>query len=49
LIAYGGQVGGGMQIPAVDIDADGDVDLVCAGKSGLYLLENRTRKKPQAR
>ena len=48
VIVYGGQVGGGMQIPAVDIDADGDVDLVCAGKSGLYLLENRTRKTPQA-
>ena len=49
VISYGGQVGGGMQIPAVDIDADGDVDLVCAGKSGLYLLENQTKKKPQAR
>jgi len=33
----------------VDIDADGDVDLVCAGKSGLYLLENRTRRKPPVR
>jgi hypothetical protein len=49
VINYGGQVGGGMQIPAVDIDADGDVDLVCAGKSGLYLLENRTPKKPPVR
>jgi hypothetical protein len=49
VIAYGGQIGGGMQIPAVDIDADGDVDLVCAGKSGLYLLENRTPKKPATR
>ena len=31
-VTPGGQIGGGMQIPAVDIDADGDVDLVCAGK-----------------
>ena len=25
---------------AIDIDRDGDVDLVCPGKSGLYLFEN---------
>jgi hypothetical protein len=35
-----GTVGTGLQLSAVDIDGDGDVDLVCPGKSGLYLLEN---------
>ena len=24
----------------IDIDRDGDLDLVCPGKSGLYLFEN---------
>jgi hypothetical protein len=35
-----GTAGTGLQLTAVDIDADGDVDLVCPGKSGLYLFEN---------
>ena len=35
-----GTAGTGLEIAAVDIDADGDVDLVCPGKSGLYLFEN---------
>ncbi len=45
VIDYSSRVGGGMQIPVVDIDGDRDLDLVCAGKSGLFLLENVTRKK----
>ena len=32
--------GTGLQMSAADIDADGDTDLVCPGKSGLYLFEN---------
>ena len=35
-----GTAGTGLQMAAVDIDADGDLDLVCPGKSGLYLFEN---------
>jgi hypothetical protein len=33
-----GSVGTGLQMQAVDID--GDLDLLCPGKSGLYVLEN---------
>jgi hypothetical protein len=43
LVDFGGRMGGGMQIPVVDIDADGDLDLVCAGKSGLFLAENLSK------
>jgi hypothetical protein len=35
-----GTAGTGLQLTAVDIDKDGDIDLVCPGKSGLYLFEN---------
>ena len=35
-----GSAGTGLQIDARDMDGDGDIDLVCPGKSGLYLLEN---------
>ena len=43
IIHYGGRVGGGMQIPVVDIDADGDLDIVVAGKGGVFFFENLTR------
>ena len=35
-----GTAGTGLQMTAIDVDADGDLDLVCPGKSGLYLFEN---------
>ena len=43
VIEYGSRIGGGMQIPVVDIDGDGDLDIVCPGKSGLFLVENLTK------
>jgi hypothetical protein len=48
LIDFGGRMGGGMQIPVVDLDGDGDLDVVCAGKSGLFLAENLS-KNPRTR
>ncbi len=48
IIEYGGSAGGGMQIAVVDLDGDGDVDVVAPGKSGLYLFENLTRNKARS-
>jgi hypothetical protein len=45
VIDYGSRTGGGMQIPVVDIDGDGDLDFAVAGKSGLFLFENLTKRK----
>ncbi len=39
-IHAGGRVGFGINTAVVDIDGDGDLDVVAPGKSGLYLLEN---------
>lgn len=36
-------IGTGMNINVVDVNNDGRVDIVVAGKSGLYLFENRGR------
>ncbi len=39
-ISENDNVGFGINTAAVDIDKDGDIDLLCPGKSGLYLMEN---------
>jgi hypothetical protein len=49
LIDYGGRAGGGLQISVRDMDGDGDVDVVSAGKSGLFLAENLTKGTRSAR
>jgi len=40
-----GTAGTGLEMTAIDIDGDGDTDLVCPGKSGLYLFENLSKSK----
>ena len=43
IIDYGGRAGGGLQMVVEDIDGDGDRDVVTAGKTGLFLSENRRK------
>jgi len=43
VIEEGGKMGGGLQIAVVDLDKDGDLDIVSGGKTGLFVAENRTR------
>jgi hypothetical protein len=45
VVDYSTRAGGGMQIAVVDIDGDGDLDLVTPGKGGLFLFENLTKGK----
>lgn len=45
IIDYAGRAGGGMQIPVADLDGDGDFDFAVAGKSGLFVFENLTKRR----
>jgi hypothetical protein len=47
--AAGGPAGGGLDPRAVDLDADGDLDLVLPGRSGLYWYENLLVAKKEVR
>ena len=44
VIDYSSRTGAGMQIAILDFDRDGDVDFAVAGKSGVFLFENTTKK-----
>ena len=45
MMAKGGPAGIGLDPKAIDIDGDGDLDLVVPGRSGLYLFENLLNPK----
>jgi hypothetical protein len=49
VIDFGTKAGGGMQIPVLDIDRDGDLDIVVAGKSGLFLFEQVEMEREKKR
>jgi len=38
-------MGGGMQIAVIDINGDGNLDIVSGGKAGLFLAENLTKSE----
>lgn len=43
IASYDENVGVGADLTVHDIDTDGDLDIISAGKSGLYILENKSR------
>ncbi len=43
VLSFGGGAGFGISTMIGDVDADGDLDVLCPGKSGLYWLENPAR------
>mgnify|MGYP006307442093 CR=1 FL=1 len=43
ILSYDENIGTGMNFKVIDIDFDGDKDIVTPGKSGLYLFTNTTR------
>ena len=44
IVTYDENIGTGMNLTAIDIDGDGDMDLVAPGKTGLYLFTNQTKE-----
>jgi hypothetical protein len=46
VIDYSTRTGAGMQIAVADLNGDGTPDIAVGGKSGVYLFENLTKKKP---
>ena len=48
-VDYGSKAGSGLQMAVRDMDGDGDMDVVSAGKSGLFLAENLTRRPSPGR
>lgn len=43
-ISKGGKVGWGLSPAIADLDGDGDLDLICPGRSGLHVLLNPLKK-----
>jgi len=44
-IAFNSQAGAGMQFVVVDLDGDGDLDIICGGKTGQFWFENLSVNK----
>lgn len=49
LIDYDGRMGGGIEMQVLDIDGDGDLDVLTGGKSGLFLARNLTKNPTASR